>query len=82
MTRLCLGLAIFWAAAHHIQTGYHITALNGIQAAILCDAPVETAPWRMLPSWMLPYVGTLKGCVPMKVSFREGESSSLSRAAK
>ncbi|KAI9638643.1 transporter-domain-containing protein, partial [Dioszegia hungarica] len=48
--------------------GYHITALNGIQAAILCDAPVETAPWRMLPSWMLPYVGTLKGCVPMKSS--------------
>lgn len=63
-------IAVVWAALHQVQTGYHISALNGISAAILCQAPIDESPWRMLPSWMLPYVGTLQSCVPMKVSAR------------
>lgn len=68
MSRLQTAIAVAWAAGHQIQTGYHISALNGIQSAILCKAPIDTAPWRMLPSWMVPYVGSLNACVPMRVS--------------
>ena len=68
MSRLRTAIAVAWAAGHQIQTGYHISALNGIQSAILCHAPLDEAPWRMLPSWMIPYVGSLNACVPMKVS--------------
>lgn len=41
-------LTLIFAISHQFQTGYHISALNGIQSSLVCDGlsrpPVGTGP--------------------------------------
>jgi hypothetical protein len=63
---------VVWSAMHTLQHGYHITALNGIQGAVMCSGVENrgTQPDRV-------YHGTVPACLDVTVSVRVSWTPSL-----